>query len=1001
MSLLKLKFNAALDYQKHAVQAVVELFEEQPLAQDAFTVSVEQQTGGSQLSLDGDGFSGIAAVSNQLVLTQEQLLKNLRKVQETNNVVLADELLSTSFDLEQADEKGTYKLKKQVPHFSVEMETGTGKTYVYLRTLFELNKTYGFTKFIIVVPSVPIREGVLKSIQIMRDHFRELYDHVPFDHFVYDPSKLGQVRQFGSSNKIQIMVINIQAFEKEQNIINREQDKLSGNKPIDFIRASNPIVIIDEPQSVEGDTRAAQTKRSEALHNLNPLCTLRYSATHKNPYNLLYSLGPIEAYDLKLVKRIEVASMVEDQSFNSTFVALNGVDNKNGIKAKVQINVSDKSGPKKKTVTLKQGVDLYTASKERQEYQNGWIVANISCEPGLEHVEFSNGQIVRLGAQLGGLDGELMRAQIFETVEQHLKKELAVKGKGIKVLSLFFIDKVANYRQYHDDGSTSLGKLGKWFEEAYTELTQKPLYKGLLNYKASEVHNGYFSQDNKGKVKDTTGRTKADEDTYSLIMREKERLLSPDEPLRFIFSHTALREGWDNPNVFQICTLNETVSKDRKRQEIGRGLRLPVNADGERVHDASINRLTVIANESYDDFAKQLQTEYEEDYGIGFGKLDVTAFTKLSNPDAHQYTNIGQQASGDIFNALQRYGYVDSEGRITDKFDPKSPNFLLNLPDEWAHMRAQITDELNKYVFKNRVVNARDKRTLTLRKNLTLDPTFRELWDRISQRTRFKVTFDTNDLIRNAAQAIAEMPVIVKTRITTQVYRIDTNKAGLESQQISGGVREVSQSPVLPDILAYLQNNTELTRHTLVEILKSSGRLGDFLVNPQTFINQVTECIQRVLHHVTVNGIEYEKVGGQIYEMHQIEAEAEQGITRYLNNLYEVQNLTKTMYDFVEYDSEVEKEFAKACDNDDRIKFYCKLPASFKIETPVGAYNPDWAVVTEGEEKLYLIRETKSTRNKAELRELERDKVTCGEKHFAAIGVDYDVVTTLEEALNG
>ncbi|MDN7127041.1 DEAD/DEAH box helicase family protein [Pseudidiomarina sp. 1APR75-33.1] len=1001
MSVLKLQFNSKLDYQKHAVKAVVDLFEEQPLAKDTFTVSVGQQIGGSQLSLDGHDFSGIAAVSNQLLLSHEKLLENLRNVQKSNNILLSNKLLSTSFELEQEDEKGTYKAKKQVPHFSIEMETGTGKTYVYLRTLFELNKTYGFTKFIIVVPSVPIREGVIKSIQIMRDHFRKIYDHVPFEYFVYDPSKLGQVRQFGSSNKIQIMVINIQAFEKEQNIINREQDKLSGNKPIDFIRAANPIVIIDEPQSVEGDTRAAQTKRSESLHNLNPLCTLRYSATHKNPYNLLYSLGPIEAYDLKLVKRIEVASMVEEQSFNNTFVALKDVDNKNGIKAKLQINVQEKTGPKKKLVSVKQGADLFTSSRERQEYQHGWIVANISCEPGIEYVEFANGQILRLGEQLGGLNGDLMRAQIYETVEQHLKKELVVKDKGIKVLSLFFIDKVSNYREYNDDGTNSLGKLGEWFEEAYNELTQKPMYRGLLSFPVADVHNGYFSQDKKGIAKDTSGRTKDDEDTYSLIMRDKERLLSLEEPLRFIFSHTALREGWDNPNVFQICTLNETKSIDRKRQEIGRGLRLPVNQHGERVHDTTVNRLTVIANESYDDFAKQLQTEYEEDYGIRFGKLDINAFANLTNLKADQPMNIGQEISEVIFSSLQQRGYLDAEGKVTDKFDPKNPHFVLDLPTEWAHMRAQVTDELNKYVFKNRIVNARDKRTLKLSKKVTLDPIFLELWKRINQRTKFRVTFDTNELITEAAKSIADMPPIHRSRITTEVYRLDTNKSGIEGEQISGGIREVSQSPELPDILAYLQNSTELTRHTLVKILNASGRLDDFLENPQVFINQVTQCIQDVLHHVTVKGIEYEKVGGSIYEMHNLEEEAERGITRYLNNLYEVQNQDKTLFDFVEYDSEVEREFAKACDNDDRIKFYCKLPASFKIDTPVGPYNPDWALVTEGEEKLYLVRETKSTRNRTELRESEQDKISCGEKHFAAIDVNYDVVTNLNEALNG
>ena len=629
------------------------------------------------------------------------------------------------------------------------------------------------------------------------------------------------------------------------------------------------------------------------------------------------------------------------------------------------------------------------------------LVANISCEPGLEHIAFSGGQMVRLGAEIGGLGDDMMRAQVYETVEQHLKKEHAVVGKGIKVLSLFFIDKVANYRVYHDDGSTSMGKIGQWFEEAYNELTQKPLHKGLLDFSAEQVHDGYFSQDRKGAFKDTSGKTKNDEDTLAKIMRNKEQLLSNDEPLRFIFSHTALREGWDNPNVFQICTLNETRAQDRKRQEIGRGLRLPVDEHGERVFDPTVNRLTVIANESYDDFARQLQTEYEEDYGIGFGKVDITAFAKLADPQQLQHTPLGQEISQNLFDSLVSNGYLDAEGRVQDEFDPKNPQFVLALPDEWAHMRSRIVDELNKYVFKNRVVNVRDRKNLELRKNITLDPTFRALWDRINQKTRYRVTFDTDTLVAQTAKAIAEMPRIHKPRITTALYRQNMSKAGIMGEQFSGGVRDAVTSPVLPDILAYLQNSTELTRHTLVRILKESRRLGEFLLNPQVFINQVSDIIQRELHRVTVNGIEYEKIGGVVYEMHRMEQEAERGITRYLNNLYEVQNQDKTLFNYVEFDFDVEKEFAKACDFDDRVKFYCKLPPQFKVDTPVGPYNPDWALVTENEEKLYLIRETKSTRNLAEFRDKEKDKITCGKKHFEAIGVDYDVVTTLEEALNG
>lgn len=978
MSLLKFKFDGNLDYQQTAIDAVTNLFEGQPLAAETYSVTLGQEAGGSQLVMGGGAFGDVSAMANQLVLRDELLLENLHKVQEANNLP------------KQAELEGR--------HFSIEMETGTGKTYVYLRSIFELNRQYGFTKFIIVVPSVAIREGVQKSIQMMRDHFNELYDKTPFNAFTYDAKKPGQVRMFAGANSLQIMIINIQAFDKATAILNQDRER---GKLINFIRATQPIMIIDEPQSVEGDTRKEQTKRSQALESLNPLCTLRYSATHKNPYNLLYVLNPIDAYDLRLVKRIEVASLVEDQSFNSTFVGLKSLDNKNGIKAKLQINVQEAAGPKMKQVTVKQGDDLFLKSKERQEYQQGWMIANISCEPGIEHVEFSNGQVIRLGEELGGLSDELMRAQVYETVEQHLKKEMAVRGKGIKVLSLLFIDKVANYRVYHDDGSTGLGKIAKWFEDAYRELIKKPLYKGLLEFPVEKVHDGYFSQDKKGRVKDTSGKTKDDEDTFAKIMRNKEQLLSAEEPLRFIFSHSALREGWDNPNVFQICTLNETRSQDRKRQEIGRGLRLPVNEHGERVFDLSVNRLTVIANESYDDFARQLQTEYEEDYGIGFGRVDITAFAKLANPEAEQYLQLGQEVSKSLFESLVANGYLDSDGQIQDKFDPKNPHFVLDLPDEWGHMRPQIVDELNKYVFKNRVVNARDRKRLELRKNITLDPTFRALWERISQKTRYRVTFNTDELVAKTASVIKEMPVIHKTRITTALYRQNMSKAGLDGEQISGGVREILQSPVLPDLLAYLQNSTDLTRHTLVRILKESGRLGDFILNPQIFINQVSDSIQCELHRVTVNGIEYEKIGGAVYEMHRMEEEAEQGITRYLNNLYEVQNHDKTLYNYVEYDSDVEKEFAKACDLDDRVKFYCKLPSQFRVDTPVGPYNPDWAIVTEDEEKLYLIRETKSTCNLTDLRDKERDKIACGRKHFEAIGVDYEVVTTLEEALNG
>ena len=586
---MKLKFDSSLAFQADAIDSIVRVFDGQPLAESTFSMAVSTSNvmGMSQSEL---------GLGNRLVLDDARLLENVRTVQEANSITKVTELQSR--------------------HFSIEMETGTGKTYVYLRTIFELNKVYGFKKFIIVVPSVPIREGVLTSLQLMSEHLRAIYNNASFDYFVYDSKQLGKIRQFATSNAIQIMIINIQSFQKDVksdqeidamtpeqikklNVINRESDRLSGRKPIDFICATNPVVIIDEPQSVEGDTTREETVSSKAIGRLNPLCTLRYSATHKNYHNLLYKLDPIQAYDLRLVKRIEVDSVIAEANVNEAFVKLEKVDNKNGIKAKLVFNVKNGSDVSQKSITVKKGDDLFVKSKDRLEYKDGFIVSNIDCTPGLEHVEFNNGQIVPLGKSLGSNDDEVMKKQVRETVEQHLMKERAVKGKGIKVLSLFFIDRVSNYRVYNDDKTVGLGKIGKWFEESYTELVSKEFYKGLLDeYPVDKLHNGYFSQDKKGKPKDTSGQTKDDDNTYALIMRDKERLLSLDEPLRFIFSHSALREGWDNPNVFQICTLNESRSVDRKRQEIGRGLRLPVNQTGERVHDETINRLTVIANEA-------------------------------------------------------------------------------------------------------------------------------------------------------------------------------------------------------------------------------------------------------------------------------------------------------------------------------------------------------------------------------------------------------------------
>ena len=979
---MKLKFDPSLQYQQDAINAVVNVFDGQPFVQTSAMAFQSLQIGGL--------FQTELGIGNRLTLHDDQILENLHAAQEANGIEKTDAL--------------------QGMEFSVEMETGTGKTYVYLRTIFELNKTYGFRKFIVVVPSVAIREGVLKSIDMMKEHFQTLYERTPFDHFVYDPRRLGRVRQFATSNQIQIMVINIQSFQKDVaakessemsedelkklNVINRENDRMSGRRPIEFIHAANPIVIIDEPQSVD-----STVKSHRAIQNLNPLLTLRYSATHRNPYNLLYRLDPIKAYDLRLVKRIEVASIRSGDSFNDAYVKLLDTDNTNGIKARVEIHKEGPSGPKLARLWVKQGDDLYSKSGERYSYRDGYIVQNIDCTPTSEYIEFNQGRFLELGQEIGGLGDDLMRAQVYETVEQHLKKERALKGKGIKVLSLFFIDRVANYRAYNEDGGSSLGKIGRWFEEAYRELTAKPIYKGLIPFEVAEVHSGYFSQDKDGHARDTRGNSVADEDTYNLIMREKERLLNPNVALRFIFSHSALREGWDNPNVFQICTLNESRSTEKKRQEIGRGLRLPVNETGERVHDETVNRLTVVANESYEDFARTLQTEFEDDFGIRFGTVERIAFAGLVRSTAEgTEAEIGQEESIRIWADLVRNGYLSQAGDILNKFDPKSPHFELEVSCDFADLKAEIIDEINRKVFKNRVVNARERHELRFRKAVQLSPDFQELWERVMHRTRYRVTFDTAELIERALSRIFRIEPIRPPRVATTVVEIDISEAGVSAdKQIATRVRDVEAVKTLPDILAFLQKETELTRHTLAEILKRSGRLAEFKVNPQAFMAVVAREISRALHDLILEGIKYEKIAGIYWEQTRIEQEAEEGIVRYLSNLYHVQNRDKSLFDAIEYESEVEKRFARDLDNNENVKVFVKLPAWFRIDTPIGPYNPDWAFVTAREEKLYFVRETKSTLDSEERRSRENQKIACGRKHFGALGVDYDVVTSLSE----
>ena len=991
---MKLKFDGNLEYQLEAISSVADLFEGLPPVQSGFEISFNRQNGMLFNEL---------GMGNQLLLDQDQLLKNLHAVQERNTTP------KSRFLVEHGD---PYRF----PNFSVEMETGTGKTYVYLRTVFELNRKYGFKKFIIVVPSVAIREGVLSSIDLMGDHFRGLYENAPFDHFVYNSKDLSKVRQFAVSNEIQIMIINIQAFQKDAgdaddistlseshrkklNVIHQEQDKMSGRRPIEYVQTANPIVIIDEPQSVDNTPKAKR-----AVKTLNPLLCLRYSATHINPYNLLYRLDPIRAYDMRLVKQIEVASIRTDDNFNEAFIRMDRIGYAKDAKtphAKAAILTDKKGVPRIKPITLKQGTDI-SRQTNRPGY-DGYIVTNICAEGGLEHVEFANGKMLELHQEEGGIGDEVLKAQIRQTVVEHFKKEKKFKDKGIKVLSLFFIDKVANYRWYDAERNRHKGKLAEWFEESFRDISGKPLYDGLLTQTVGELHDGYFSVDRKkGKVvalKDTSGATKADDEIYELIMKDKERLLSIQEPLRFIFSHSALREGWDNPNIFQICTLREMGTDRERRQTLGRGLRLPVNQEGVRIFDDNINRLTVIAGESFEEYARGLQEDIEKDLGgdFKFGRIQKIAFARLFDKTTDR--PIGQEASEKIWKKLVSAGYLDGAGDITAKFVPEKEGFRLELPVELEPLRSAITDEMKRYIFKNRVVNARERRTLKYNKRIELNENFEALWKRINKKTRYSVEFETNTLIARSVDKIKRMEKIQPVRILMDKTAVDINEAGVESGKVLESRTEFVKGPMLlPDILAFLQRETELTRKTLVEILKQSGRLREFAVNPQTFMTETGRLINRALHEMVVDGIKYEKIEGQVYEMRLFE---EEEIETYLNRLYEVRSKEKTPYNFIEIDSDstVEKEVAEKLDSDESVKFFCKLPRWFVVPTPLGNYNPDWAVVAENDEKLYLVRETKSTHDRDARRETENRKIDCGRAHFDALGVNFAVATNIHEVL--
>jgi len=956
---MQFRFDPNQEFQVKAIEAVCDLFDGQTRVQ-------------AGLQFKGSQFGSLAAVGNRLDIGGDALLENLRKVQKRSGVRPDERLECIEETVATVDGEKAVRF----PNFSVEMETGTGKTYVYLRTALDLFQRYGMRKFIVVVPSVAIREGVLKTLHVTERHFREFFGNPVCRYYVYDSANLSQVRQFALSDSVEIMVMTLDSFNKASNVIRQTTDRLQGETPIHLVQAARPILILDEPQNMESEKAVA------ALAALDPLFALRYSATHRNPYNVVYRLTPAEAYRQGLVKKIEVASVVRENEENRPYLRVLDIETrKNTITARLAIHKLMKTGQVKETMVRVRPGDSLEKKTNRSDYA-GWEVDEIN--PGGGFIRFANNVEMKKGEEQGADREVLFDVQIRHTVEQHMQKQARLKERGIKVLSLFFIDRVANYTA--DDGI-----IRKLFDRAFDEVkASHPEWKDLS---AADARAAYFAEKRrKGGVTEildsVSGETKEDEAAYDLIMRDKEALLSfpedgDDEETRrkkrvaFIFSHSALREGWDNPNVFQICTLNQTASLVKKRQEVGRGIRLAVDQSGERVHDDQVNILTVVANESYRDYVANYQSEIAFEY-----RSEIEA----------------------------RYGKA-----------------LADLSDA---ERRKVEEEYGEGILPPPPRKAGERKA-RLRKARALSEEFKELWNRIKHKTRYAVKLDTEALLNEVVPEI-EKAEVAPPRVTITKASVSVRDDGMfEAMQISAAKTAAELAgrwplPNLVDLMADLLEHTSppvrLTRRTLLELYRRIGDKKAALDNPHEWATTAVRILKEKLAEHLVDGIEYIRVcdvpGGdglpaseKWYEMRRIVDEnGEDGVELFSKYIVSTDE-TRSLYDLVPCDSEVEKKFVEDLEAREDVKLYLKLPYWFTVPTPVGEYRPDWAIVMEGREEdgkpvLYLVSETKSSPRMDDLRPDERRRIQCGAAHFgskqfkkrgALKGVDYRVVTQASE----
>lgn len=1013
---MKLQFKHQ-KFQADAAKAVVDVFAGQPYLTP--TYMMDRGINYQQSLTDEDDFTGWRNERIVPELSDRIILEHLQKVQRAGQIKPSERL------------EGHYNL-------TIEMETGVGKTYTYIKTMYELNKHYGWSKFIVVVPSIAIREGVYKSFQVTQEHFAEEYGK-KIRFFIYNSSQLTEIDRFASDSSINVMIINSQAFNargKDARRIYMKLDEFRSRRPIDIIAKTNPILIIDEPQSVEGK----QTK--ERLKEFNPLLTLRYSATHKSDsiYNMIYRLDAMEAYNKRLVKKIAVKGITESGSTATEgYVYLEGINlSKADPTATLQFDFKGATGIRKKTMKVGIGFNLYDNSGGLDEYQNGFVVKFIDGRDN--SVEFLNGIKIYAGDVIGKVsEDQLRRIQIRETILSHIERERQLFHKGIKVLSLFFIDEVAKYKQYDEAGNPYNGIYADMFEEEYNDIVgnlqrgfdDEDYIRYLDSISAHETHAGYFSIDKKGKMTDSKlsdkkEKTSDDIDAYDLIMKNKELLLDRDpkrSPVRFIFSHSALREGWDNPNVFQICTLKQSSSEVRKRQEVGRGLRLCVNQDGERM-DANVlgndvhavNVLTVIASESYDSFAKGLQSELAD--AVAGRPVAVTAdlFKGKVLVDAGGNEQIvdGELAQAIHYDLIVN-GYIDRKGALTDKYYADKANGAVKVAEEVADSRDAVINILDS-VYDSRAMqpeNARDKNVeLQVDPEKLAMPEFKALWQRISPKSVYVVDFDTDELVQKSIDSLNRNLRVSKIFFKVETGTMEEIKSRDEllegsafskskSSTYDSSKRIRTNSSVKYDLIGKLVNETGLTRKAVVEILTGIEKavFDQFKDNPEEFIIKAAGLINdekatAIIQHITYNMLD---------EHYDTDIFTEPTIKGKLGaNAMKAQ---RHLYDHIVYDSTNERNFASELDTNTDVAVYVKLPDSFYISTPVGHYNPDWAIAFyEGTVKhIYFVAETKGSMSSMQLRQIEESKIHCAREHFKAISGDnvvYDVVDSYKTLLN-